>query len=1093
MLSAWHMSVLLWRFYLEDDVESFRQLLANASHNSWADAPKGNAGGTGGNVGTPIDSPGAALASSPKLASKHRKLSGWAPGSQPPGGKSQKALTNLSLSRSDVNATDVQGRTLLHHAASSTSPTSLAFASALLGVASLDLYLQDSESGWTALHRVSDFRIHCSIIVLGRKSKVQLQALYFGNISIARAIINKDLRDAFAYGNSGVAQGTGGLIKIKDKEGNSPFDVFGASITNRILGNGRVAPTLPASADQEEEDAPMDYSAQEDAEGFQKHVVKPLLCLNGDELYTFGSNKNFSLGFGDEDDRQYPERIGLKRPDHLLHRFYSEHLSRKHAIPRAQNEELEESTHNPQSLKTSALPSLIRYRPLLIQDVCMSKLHTAVLTTDPEANLYICGFGPGGRLGTGNEITTFNFVCIQGGGLAGKKVVNVGLGQNHTLAISDEGEVFTWGSNLYGQLGYALPKSGLKDDDPVQNLPRQLFGPLKREVVVGVAASRIHSVVNTAQSLYTFGKNEGQLGLVDSDARSLEIQVVPRKVAASLFHSCILTVSAIDRATICLLENHDVWVFANYGYAKLSFPLEGFSNYFLKSGTFTTRYDNVPNHISKVTSGGDTICALSRMGDVFAINVGQKADVGSMSASTTNPTKIRNALSQPQRVWSLRKGHMAVRDVDVSQDGSVIICTKSGSVWRRVKRTKIRDTIAAASLDYKAKDYKFLRVPGLTRVIAVRSNTFGAYAAIRLDSDVTKTQINLEGHKLWKDLYPLLPFRGLTAEDEDSETEFPRPRLWTSRTAKDDPATIRAAILMSVDIEADVQKLVAELEPMEGESYNVRVGTTLAHVRIPIHGFMLAGRSRVLRKALASFRQTYFYSVPDVLSIEYAKDGQILILFQGFDFLTILNFVLYLYTDTVVDLWHHTRHAPKSATRYRQIRTELMKIASVLDLTNLEPAVRVMVEPSKTMHTDMERAVTDLSYFDDGDLVVELDGGEMKVHSSLVCARCPFFEGLVNGRAAGRWLLSRRDLLEDPSEAIKVDLKHMNRTVFGLVLRHIYADTGEELFDEVVTADLDEYLDLVIDIMFAADELMLDRLSQVCQKMLGRFGNSPAL
>lgn len=901
--------------------------------------------------------------------------------------------------------------------------------------------------------------------------------------------MNRDSRDAFAPGSSGTIPGAGGLIKIKDKEGNSPFDVFGSTIINRKLGKGPNPLTLSAGADLDDDEAPLEYSSSGEGDDHEKHVVKPRVCLNGDDLFTFGSNKNFSLGFGDEDDRQYPERIGLKRPDHLLHRFYREQLSRKPANSRRHSEEAGEShLQSVQSLKTADLPSLIRYRPLKVQDVCMSKFHTAVLTTDPEANLYICGFGPGGRLGTGDEVTTFNFVCIEGGGLAGKKIQNVGLGQNHTVVITDEGEVFTWGTNTHGQLGYVLPKSGAKGDEPVQTLPRQVFGPLKRETVVGVAASRIHSVVNTASSLYTFGKNEGQLGLVDSDARSLETQVIPRKVAASLFHSNILMVSAIDRATICLLDNHDVWVFANYGYTKMSFQLEGFTNYFLKNSIFTTRYDNVPNHITKITSGGDTICAMSRMGDVFVVGINQKNELTSTSASTTNPTKIRNALSQPQRVWSLRKGHMAVRDVDVSQDGSIIICTESGSVWRRVKRAKIRDTSAAGSFEYKPKDYKFSRVPSLTRVIAVRSNIFGAYAAVRMDCDITKTQINVQSHTLWRDLYNLLPLRGLEPEDENSETEFPRPRFWRPLTAENDPASIRGAVLTSTDIEADVRKIVTEKDSLTTMSYNMRIGTTQSDVLIPVHGFMLAGRSRVFRKALASFRQTYFYSIPDVVTMEYDKEGQPLILFQDFDFLSILNLVLYLYSDTVVDVWHHTRHAPKSAHRYRQIRTELMKIASALNMVNLESAVRVMVEPTKCIHVDMELAVTDLGYFEDGDLDIELDGGSVRVHSALICQRCPFFEGLFNGRAAGQWLNDRRESLKDSFEAVKVDLKHVNPAIFGLALRHIYADTGEELFDEVVTADLDEFLDMIIEVMFVANELMLDRLSQVCQKILGGFG-----
>lgn len=177
----------------------------------------------------------------------------------------------------------------------------------------------------------------------------------------------------------------------------------------------------------------------------------------------------------------------------------------------------------------SELPSLIRNRPIIIKDVVLSKLHSAILTNDPESNLYMCGVGSGGRLGMGDETTRFNYVCVEGGGLAGKKIKAVALGQNHSIAVSSDGAIFTWGTNTWGQLGYNLHRPVAKDQDPINTTPRQIFGPLKKENILGIAASAIHSVAYTLTSIYTFGKNEGQLGLMDSDSRSLESQTVPRR------------------------------------------------------------------------------------------------------------------------------------------------------------------------------------------------------------------------------------------------------------------------------------------------------------------------------------------------------------------------------------------------------------------------------------------------------------------------------------------------------------------------------------------------------------------------------------
>jgi alpha-tubulin suppressor-like RCC1 family protein len=175
--------------------------------------------------------------------------------------------------------------------------------------------------------------------------------------------------------------------------------------------------------------------------------------IGGDEMFAFGSNKNLTLGFGDEDDRQHPERVNLKRPDHLFYRFHREQILSKSCTGEILTDLLPPTLNS-----VSDLPALIRNRPIIIQDVALSKLHSAILTTDPESNLYVCGFGPGGRLGTGDETTRFHYVCIEGGGLAGKKTVAVALGQNHSIAVSSKGEVFTWGTNTWGQLGYTLPR-----------------------------------------------------------------------------------------------------------------------------------------------------------------------------------------------------------------------------------------------------------------------------------------------------------------------------------------------------------------------------------------------------------------------------------------------------------------------------------------------------------------------------------------------------------------------------------------------------------------------------------------------------------
>ncbi|KAH9890156.1 hypothetical protein F4778DRAFT_796432 [Xylariomycetidae sp. FL2044] len=1022
------MSHLLWKYYWENDVDKFRRLLAPAGYSQTPSKPS-KVG-----VGNPP-----AFGSSPRVVTKLRKTSGH--GSASPTSKN----VGSHLGRADINSRDHSGLTILLRAASSTSANAIAFVEAILDHPSVDIYVEDPESGWNALHR----------------------ALYHGNISIARLLLEKerkDLTESLGASNMKIGQ----LIKTKDHEGNSPFDVYNATIALRTL---KIAEDRGASDDQSVTD---DGASGDDSRPMTKTTGF------GDEVFTFGSNNNLSLGLGDEDDRQFPERIYLKRPAHLIHHFHDEYLkNRRHLAT------LEDSmTFDPDEV-----PTLVRHKPLLIQDVVLSKLHSAILTADPISNLYICGIGRGGRLGMGDENTRFTFVPVQGG-LVDKKVVQVALGQNHTMAITSDGELWTWGLNVHSQLGYALPTPSKPEEEPMSTTPRQVFGPLKKEVILGAAASSLHSVAHTGSALFCWGKNVGQLALMDADSRSLEVQTVPRRVAATLLssHSSIVMVSAIDRATCCLFEDHTVCVFTSYGYKIIRFPFQdAFSNSSLqRSGQFTmtAAFDPRRREIHSLTSGGDTIAAVTGTGDLFTMALNLKSDGSQTATSTTNPVKIQDAVTTPHCVWNSNKD--GVKSVSVGENGSVIIATQSGTVWRRVKRTKAKDTKVLGAFDFKRKDFKFQRVPYITDIVAVRASAFGAHAAIRKDCDVTRDQIEIAEPTLWDDISPLFPLAGFKASNhkrrENKDTwKFQDPDYLKTRVD-----TFAFEVLTSTDLEDDLKVHVRDRSfSHEGLDTVIRLGS-IPDISIPVHSWILSARSPVLRAGLQRFRENGEYELQDSVSITEENGVTVVELAGSVDIITLVNIVEYVYSDQVIPAWSFTRQAPPLAYRYRQIRADLMKLATRLGMTQLETAVRLQNTPSHTMDQDFKRAIEDHAFFEDGDALLELDGDEIPAHSTLLCQRCPWFQGLFNGRSGGMWLAGRR-AAQDETDRIPIDLKHMDPESFHYVLQHLYGDVGEDLFDEVVVDSIDDFSELVMDVMGIANELMLDRLSQICQKVIGRF------
>ena len=730
------------------------------------------------------------------------------------------------------------------------------------------------------------------------------------------------------------------------------------------------------------------------------------------------------------------------------------------------------------------IPALIRERPMHIRDVALSKFHSAVLTNDPVSNLYVCGLGRGGRLGLGDENTRFRFVPVQGP-LAGRHISHIALGQYHTLAVVGNGELWSWGSNLVSQLGYTLPTPPRADEEPMGLTPRQVFGPLKKEFITGIAASAVHSVAHTSTSLYCWGRNLGQLGLMDADSRSLEIQPTPRKVAASLISTPILMVSAIDKATTCLLASNTVFVFTSYGYNIVKFPAPDiFVNTRLGASKAPSSHRNL-NQIKAVTSGGEAIAALSMRGDLYLMNLNHHVDTMS-STSTTNPAKIKKgAVSQPQCIWSARKE--GVTSFGVGEHGSVIISTESGAVWRRVKRAKAKGAAAPGSDEIKRKDFKFQRVPGITNAVNVRSSAFGAFAAVRRDCTSVAGRIKIVGQTLWDDMSSLCPF-------EDFESSDPPPtnnaksgkKFWGSEVDKKKIGRVAYQVLKSPDLESDLAPYLDMLR-LGDAGFDAVVSTTSApDLKIPIHGWVLGARSTVLRNALATFQDDGVAEVPEVLKIDCDSRGQASLTFYGLDIVTLLNLIVYVYRDEVIPAWNYLREVPHMSFRYRQVRVELMKLATRLNMMKLEAGARLQSRVTKSLDQDFKLAVQDDMFLESGDALLELDGVEVPVHSHLVRQRCPFFNALFGGRSQGQWVAERMED-QDDDERVRVDLAHFDPRAFRYVLLHLYADVGLELFDDTVSADVDEFSELVMEVMSIANELMLDRLAQICQHVISRF------
>eukprot|EP00879_Flechtneria_rotunda_P005191 GHRR01005473.1.p1 GENE.GHRR01005473.1~~GHRR01005473.1.p1 ORF type:complete len:1380 (+),score=526.24 GHRR01005473.1:240-4379(+) len=137
----------------------------------------------------------------------------------------------------------------------------------------------------------------------------------------------------------------------------------------------------------------------------------------------------------------------------------------------------------------------------------LSEGHAAGLGCDGQ--LYTWGANHKGQLGLGERTAGVTDTPAPVSALAGLDVKAVACGLEHTVCITTK-DVIAWGSNEFGQLGHTEHASDICSRPGVIKL-------LHDVMVTQVTCGRFHTICVTAQSqVYTWGHNSaGQLGLSD--------------------------------------------------------------------------------------------------------------------------------------------------------------------------------------------------------------------------------------------------------------------------------------------------------------------------------------------------------------------------------------------------------------------------------------------------------------------------------------------------------------------------------------------------------------------------------------------------
>ncbi|KAI8369101.1 hypothetical protein EDC96DRAFT_503859 [Choanephora cucurbitarum] len=818
-------------------------------------------------------------------------------------------------------------------------------------------------------------------------------------------------------------------LDIVDWEGLSAFDLFDHTMPD-TYPKERVLSKQDELSTETREDQELQIHMRQSS----RHALKG---RGGTDLYTWGHNTNYVLGHPDSENRTRPERVKLQL----------------------------------ESQQSRLRPNYV------IESVVMSKYHMAILTSDSSHNLLVCGFGRGGRLGLGKDLDTqFIPTAVQWP----ERIVSVALGRDHTVAVTENGNVITFGNNEYGQLGYEID-----NHNKAQLVPRKIQAQsLKKQSILGAAASRVHSVVFTSTDIFTFGLNQGQLGYQQPDNDT--IQTSPRKVSMS---TEIVQVIANDNATVILNKSHEIILLCNYTQQKLFLPVNRFPR-------------NIVVHRSEpiyatqlVSSGSEHLGAITNTGDVFmwtCRSLHARNSERRMSACATS-NKHTTSISTPKSVWTLHKAHQAAVDASIGQHGEIVICTLSGHVF--VGRSE-------------ANGYKFNHLPHLQRCIKVCANSSGAFAAIRSEYALPATIAQVAAPRLEEDLVSALPHT-LISKELQAQVQMNLSRMQQEIAHEKSlrlPSTMQEEEVIEHHAKREaeikqryndtilslVEKTWSHIDDVSTQDDSLDIVFVLGHKHLYCHSSILRCRSKLFKQLVHSADRV----LEEDLAIKVRKTGdRIEIHFGQCQTASLLLLLDYLYTDQYehpmkaffqtpalcfTDLESYT--TPPS-TFVKSVQKNLVTLARLFDLPHLLASAQSSFGhvPHPTLR-DHLRVLMESEK--DADVILETqpNHANLKCHQLILRQRCSFFANLTRPNSV--WTETRRQESKD----VAIEVSHIAHNMMQTIVRHIYLDEGElALLDDIETEKDESMMQFLLDLLCEADYLLLGRLKTIAEKALIHF------
>ncbi|XP_056324637.1 retinitis pigmentosa GTPase regulator b isoform X2 [Danio aesculapii] len=230
--------------------------------------------------------------------------------------------------------------------------------------------------------------------------------------------------------------------------------------------------------------------------------------------------------------------------------------------------------------------------------------HTALVTENGK--LFMFGSNNWGQLGLGTKTTVNKPTCVKA--LKSERVKLAACGRTHTLVFTSRGNLYACGGNNEGQLG-------LGDCDDRTSFHLVEFFNKQGPIKMLAAGSNTSAALTQDGRLYMWGDNsEGQIGLGKESNALTPREVSVRKrvfwVSCGYYHSAFVTVDGA------------LYTFGEKDSGKLGLSTEKLANHKVPQ-----QVTDIPDRVVQVVCGGGHTVALTE-NEVYSFGLGQFGQLG---------------------------------------------------------------------------------------------------------------------------------------------------------------------------------------------------------------------------------------------------------------------------------------------------------------------------------------------------------------------------------------------------------------------------------------------------------------------------------